>query len=73
MRRSKSERSPPNLLLQSPQKINMELCSSKLSPAGSSEHYPSHATEQAVPSESSSPSPRDSPSSSTSALREALP
>ncbi|QBG82926.1 hypothetical protein EYR27_01715 [Xanthomonas oryzae] len=51
----------------------MGLGNSKPSVAGSPEHYATHATEQAAPSESPSPSRRDSPSPSNSALREALP
>ncbi|WP_372163475.1 XopAH/AvrB family type III secretion system effector (plasmid) [Xanthomonas axonopodis pv. cyamopsidis] len=56
----------------------MGLCTSKPSVvgspvAGSPEHYLTHTAEQATPSESSSPSRRDSHSSSPSALREALP
>ncbi|RFF36545.1 hypothetical protein DZD52_21810 [Xanthomonas nasturtii] len=57
----------PNLLLQSLQEINMGLCVSKPSVSGSPEHYATHATEQVTPSESSSPSRRESPSSSISA------
>ncbi|MFC7520322.1 hypothetical protein ACFQS6_09300 [Xanthomonas populi] len=71
--RSEPERSPPNLLLQSLQEIDMGLCASKPSVAGSPERYTTHTTEQAAPSESSPLSRRESTSSSTSALREALP
>ncbi|PPT90590.1 hypothetical protein XaraCFBP7407_22505, partial [Xanthomonas arboricola pv. arracaciae] len=63
----------PNLLPQSLQEIDMGLGNSKPSVAGSPEHYATHATEQAAPSESPSPSRRDSPSPSNNALREALP
>lgn len=51
----------------------MGLCNSKPSVAGSPARYTTHTTEQATPSESSSPSRRDSSSSSTNALRDALP
>ncbi|MFS8375799.1 avirulence protein, partial [Xanthomonas campestris pv. armoraciae] len=51
----------------------MGLCNSKPSVAGSPEHYATHTTEQAAPSESPLSSHRESPSSSISALREALP
>ncbi|UKR54298.1 hypothetical protein K4A87_09305 [Xanthomonas fragariae] len=47
-----SENYLPNLILQSLQEINMGLCSSKPSVAGSPEHY-AITTEQAAPSESS--------------------
>ncbi|CAD0333498.1 hypothetical protein CFBP2533_23180 [Xanthomonas hortorum pv. pelargonii] len=51
----------------------MGLCNSKPSVAGSPARYTTRTTEQATPSESSSPSRRDSSSSSTNALRDALP
>ncbi|PPU03687.1 hypothetical protein XarjCFBP8253_02335 [Xanthomonas arboricola pv. juglandis] len=40
------------MLLQSLQEIDMGLCNSKPSVAGSPEHYATHTTEQAAPSES---------------------
>lgn len=73
VRRSESESYSPNLLLQLLQEIDMGLCNSKPSVAGSPARYATHTPEQAAPSESPPPSRRDSPSSSTSALREALP
>ncbi|MBV6806986.1 YopJ family acetyltransferase [Xanthomonas euvesicatoria] len=51
----------------------MGLCNSKPSVAGSPEYYATHTTEQAAPSESPLSSHRESPFSSISALREALP
>ncbi|WP_308301603.1 hypothetical protein [Xanthomonas campestris] len=50
----------------------MGLCASKPSVAGSPARYTTHITETS-PSESPSPSRRDSPSPSNNALREALP
>ncbi|MFA1751558.1 hypothetical protein [Xanthomonas campestris] len=51
----------------------MGLCNSKPSVAGSPARYTTRTTEQAAPSESPLSSHRESPSSSISALREALP